>query len=75
MTTPPTDVPSVDFDQALANFKAKFCTPGSCILDAWIDAGFIKYQVDPDRLEDLGKLEQRHMFEGVPTVITLWPKY
>lgn len=71
-TSAPATTTPVDPEAALAAFRAQYVVPGSHVLDAWLDRGFIKYHVDPDRFADnLGKIPHEYM--GVDTVITLFP--
>ncbi|CAN5231844.1 hypothetical protein BH11CYA1_BH11CYA1_35740 [soil metagenome] len=63
----------VDEEGALKAFKAEFVKDGSYVLDAWLDRGFIQYQINPELLaENLGKMPFEYM--GVPTVLTLFPR-
>lgn len=61
-------------DQVLADFKAEWVKKDSGVLDAWIDRGFIVWQVDLDKFgtENMPKVPGE--YQGIPTVLTLFEK-
>ena len=63
----------VDFDAALKAFRAQFVGNDKHVLDAWLDDGFIIYQVNlQSSEEDLLAIPEEFM--GVRLAITLHPK-
>lgn len=66
--------------KVVENFKAEFVKEGSLVLDAWYDNGFIKVYVDPMRLGDADAQEELRSvpapgeYQGLPTVLTLFPR-
>jgi hypothetical protein len=63
----------IDYDAALAAFRAEYIKDGSHVLDAWLDGDFIKYYVDPELFAaNLGKVKFEYM--GVSTVVTLFER-
>jgi hypothetical protein len=75
--------PTKPHDEILAQFREEFVKPGNRgILDAWLTGAgedtFIQYQLATDavdRVEKTGRLsEVPHVYEGVPTLITWFPR-
>lgn len=68
---------TVDYDAALAAFRAEYVKDGSHVLDAWLegpdDDRWIRYHVDPEQFADnLGKVPHEYM--GVSTILTLFAR-
>jgi hypothetical protein len=68
--------------KVVENFKAEFIKDGGIVLGAWFDEGskFLVVYVDPMRLSDEGvqeellKVPAPGEYQGLPTVLTLFPR-
>jgi len=65
-------------DATVAAFKAEFVKEGSLVLDAWWNRGFIVVYINglemADRQEELSKVPAPGEYQGLPTVLTLFPR-
>jgi len=66
--------------QVVENFKKEFIKDGGIVLGAWYDeaSGFLVVHIDPMRMveeqEELSKVPAPGEYQGLPTVLTLFPQ-